>query len=104
MRAAHPVAGTTVSAAGRREQGPEYHQTGERERPEAEVSAEGPQRALGATGQVQDEITGNGERGRRQQREEIDHGTPLWVARVVFILLRARPIQEAWMTAASGHC
>src|SRR5215831_2814022 len=82
-----PGAIAAVAAMRSREDGPEYHEAGERERPVPEVPAETAQRAFRSSRQVQDEIAGDGECGRRKQRQEIDHETPVRSAIDRWILL-----------------
>jgi hypothetical protein len=65
-----------MSKVRRREQRSEYQQTGERECPEAEVTAEGAQRPVRTRGKIQDEIAGDREASRRQEDQEKDHGVP----------------------------
>jgi hypothetical protein len=69
----HPEDGAVMTAVSRGEYGAQYEQTGKRERPESEVSSEGPQCAFRAVGKEKHEVAGDGERGRRQQRQEVNH-------------------------------
>jgi hypothetical protein len=73
VHAVHPEDGAVVTAVSRGEYGAQYEQTGEREGPESKVFSEGPQCAFRAGGQEKNNVAGDGERGSRQQREEVDH-------------------------------
>ena len=73
VHAMHPEDGAVMAAVSRGEYGAQYEQTGERESPESEVFSEGPQCALRAGGQEENKVAGDGERGSRQQRQEVDH-------------------------------
>jgi hypothetical protein len=57
----------TVSVS-RSEYCPENYQGSQRESPESEEFSKGPQRTLRAGGQEQDDVSGDGYRGRRKQR------------------------------------
>ena len=69
----HPENRAVMAAMSCGEYGAQYEQTGQRESPESEVFSKGPQRAFGARGQVENKVAGDGERGSRQQHEEVDH-------------------------------
>ena len=73
VHAVHPEDGAVMTAVSRGEYGAQYEQTGECESPESQVFSEGPQRAFRAGGQEENKVAGDGERGSRQQRQEIDH-------------------------------
>ena len=73
VHAMHPEDGAVMRAVSRGEYGAQYEQTGERESPESEVFSEGPQCAFRAGGQEKNKVAGDGERGSRQQCQEVDH-------------------------------
>ena len=73
VHAMHPEDGAVMAAVSRGEYGAQYEQTGERESPESEVFSESPQCAFRAGGQEENKVAGDGERGSRQQRQEVDH-------------------------------
>lgn len=73
VHAMHPEDRAVMTAVCRGEYGAQYEQTGQRESPESEVSSEGPQCAFRAGGQEENKVAGDGERGSREQRQEVDH-------------------------------
>jgi hypothetical protein len=73
VHAMHPEDGAAMTAVSRGEYGAQYEQTGQRECPESEVFSEGPEGAFRAGGQEENKVAGDGERGSRQQRQEVDH-------------------------------
>src|SRR5205085_11319635 len=77
-------------------------EAGQREGPEAEVSSKSPQCALGARRQVENKVAGDGERGSRQQRQEIDHRSTR-VGSGGLMLLNARRPRAARAPDDSGE-
>jgi hypothetical protein len=73
VHAVHPEDGAVMTAVSRSEYGAQYEQTGQRESPESQVFSESPQCAFRAGGQEENKVAGDGERGSRQQRQEVDH-------------------------------
>ena len=73
VHAMHPEDRAAMAAVSRGEYGAQYQQTGQCESPESEVFSEGPQCAFRACGQEEHKVAGDGERGSRQQRQEVDH-------------------------------
>ena len=73
VHAMHLEDGAVMTAVSRGEYAAQYEQTGERESPESEVFSEGPQSAFRAGGQEKNKVAGDGERGSRQQCQEVDH-------------------------------
>ena len=83
MHAMHSEERTVARAVRGGEDCSEDDQPRQRECPESEVFPEGAQRALGAGGKNKNHVAADGERGRRQQRQEIDHASTwpsgLWI-------------------------
>ena len=73
VHAMHPEDGAVMRAVSRGEYGAQYEQTGERESPESEEFSAGPQCAFRAGRQEKNNVAGDGKRGSRQQRQEVDH-------------------------------
>jgi hypothetical protein len=72
----HTVHAAMASAVSRGEYRPQYHQCGQRECPEAEVFSELLESTFRTVGKIKNEVAGDTQRRRRDQRYEVDHPPP----------------------------
>lgn len=105
-----PIAG----AVSGRENRPQDHQSSERKRPESQVFTELPQTAFRALGEKEHEIACDRQRGRRNQRQKVDHGCPLNVqcepgradarfAAALILLRRAKRVRTMTYSCAGAQ-